>query len=413
LVQILVLLVFCFFAFFNYLYGVASLFKPRIRVAPTSGERVAVVIVAYNERNVLPMTVAACENLSYPNKLVLLADDSSDATVVESLRELARSRGCVRVDGHRIRGSPRASPHQSNDTPVEIWESTDFVLFHRDRNEGFKGGSLEQVRQLLKIRDIKYMYLLDADWHPQKDALERTLEVLQADDGVAFVQTKRLAFEKEISAFQRYVAIYEEGCYYVDSVGRQVLGHPILFSGCCTLFRLDAIERVGGFTPGHLTEDLDLTDRLWLAGWKGVYRGDVVNHGEVPFAYEHFRRQQERWAAGSARALKEFFWPLVWSRRLNWIEKLSAIRQNAYFASPLVTGLAILLGAFTVSWLSVFWNSYEVECYLLLLGYVKTPLVIAIYACVVSNFVEPLVMILAKKRRLRELPHLLMMVWYA
>jgi cellulose synthase/poly-beta-1,6-N-acetylglucosamine synthase-like glycosyltransferase len=216
-----------------------------------------------------------------------------------------------------------------------------------------------------------------------------------------------------MSAFQRYVALYEEGCYYVDSVGRQVLGHPVLFSGCCTLFRLDAVERVGGFTPGHLTEDLDLSDRLWLAGWKGVYRGDVVNHGEVPFAYEHFRRQQERWAAGSARALREFFWSLLTSSKLSLMEKLSALRQNAYFAAPLMTGIAILLGAYTVAWLSLGWNTYEVEYYLLMLGYVKTPLVVVIYACIISNFIEPLVMILVMKRRLSDLPHLLMMVWYA
>jgi cellulose synthase/poly-beta-1,6-N-acetylglucosamine synthase-like glycosyltransferase len=75
----------------------------------------------------------------------------------------------------------------------------------------------------------------------------------------------------------------EEGCYYIDFEGRQVLGHPTLFSGCCTLFRLDAVARVGWFTAGHLTEDLDLTDRLWLDGWKGVYLEDVINYGEVPF----------------------------------------------------------------------------------------------------------------------------------
>ena len=74
---------------------------------------------------------------------------------------------------------------QARQEPIEIWESPDFVLFHRPINAGFKGGSLQKVLQYLRHRDIELMYLLDADWRPQPDALERTLEVLEADDEVA------------------------------------------------------------------------------------------------------------------------------------------------------------------------------------------------------------------------------------
>ena len=179
------------------------------------------------------------------------------------------------------------------------------------------------------------------------------------------------------------------------------------------MFRMDAIAQVGGFTLGHLTEDLDLTDRLWLSGWKGVYLGDVVNYGEVPFTYEHFRKQQERWAAGSARAFRENIGSIIRSRKLDLIEKLSAIRQNAYFITTLLTGTALLVGIITISWLSLGWNTYAVEYYLYLLGFIKTPLIILIYLSILSNFVEPLVMIIAKKRAYREIWHIPMMVWYA
>ena len=215
-----------------------------------------------------------------------------------------------------------------------------------------------------------------------------------------------------LGRFQRYVAINEEGCYYVDLEGRQVLGHPILFTGCCTLLRLDAIEAVGGFTPGHLTEDLDLSNRLWQAGWKGVYLSRVVNWGEVPFTYDHFRRQQERWVAGSARALREHAGALLRTTALSRAEKLSALRQNAYFTSSLLTAAAIVFVVTVMGWICVGWNTYGVECYLLLLERFRGPLTLTVLVCLCSTFVEPVLMILVKQRRWVDLVHVPMSVWY-
>ncbi|MCD4754380.1 MAG: glycosyltransferase [Deltaproteobacteria bacterium] len=411
--QFLMLAVFTFFAFFNYLYGIASLWKQRVRRTQPSGKRVAVVIVAFNEKYVLEKTIRACECLSYPNKLILLGDDSTDPQVVERLRSFAVSRGCKKVLRHPFSQEMNEGYELSRKEPIEIWESPDFVFFHRPSNAGFKAGNLDKVLRYLASRNIDFMYLLDADWHPQQDALERTLEVIEAHEDVAFIQTKRLSFPTGMNLFQRYLTLVEEGCYYIDFEGRQVLGHPILFSGCCTLFRLDAVTRVGGFSPGHLTEDLDLTDRLWLDGWKGIYLGDVINHGEVPFTYDHYRRQQERWAAGSARALRDFFRPIIRTKKFGWFEKLSAIRQNAYYTTTLLTGSAILLGMTTVLFLALAWGTYSAEYYLYVMETLKTPFIILLYFCILSNFVEPLIMILVKKRRYRELFHLPMMVWYA
>jgi cellulose synthase/poly-beta-1,6-N-acetylglucosamine synthase-like glycosyltransferase len=406
-VQSALLAAFCFMAFFNYLYGIASLFRPRIRRVPHSQARVAVVIVSFNERHVLEETLRACDALTHENTLIVLADDSSDKAVVESLRSLARSRGCLRaIVGPATRCA--ASGHE-----VEVWESPDFVLLHRQVNTGFKAGAVETVRSYLRRHGVEYMYLLDADWRPQPDVLERTLEVIEADDAIAFVQTRRVSPSLGMNRFQKYVAIIEEGCYYVDFQGRQVLGHPILFSGCCALLRLSSVAAVGGFVPGHLTEDLDLTNRFWLMGYRGVYLDCVVNHGEVPFTYDHFRRQQERWSAGTARTLRSYGWAIVRSSRLSMMAKLSALRQDAYFSSSLLTGMAIATAMAVITWLTARWNTYAVESYLLALGTAKVPLLTILYACILSNWLEPLVMILVKKRSAREIVYLPMAVWYA
>ena len=411
--QIGFLLLFSVFAFFNYLYGFASLFRPQIARRRNSGKKVAVVIVAFNEQFVLEDTVRACEQLTYSNKLTVLADDSTDPEVIDQVRQLAVNRGCKKILDHPFTQEVIDPSGTKHEEPIEIWESKDFVLFHRPTNAGYKAGSLEKVHAYLKSRRIEYMYLLDADWHPQPDTLERTLETLEAQEDIAFVQTKRISSPDGMNVFQKYIAMAEEGCYYVDFEGRQVLGHPALFSGCCTAFRLQAIAEVGGFTPGHLTEDLDLTNRFWLAGWKGVYLGNVVNYGEVPFTYDHYRRQQERWSAGTARALRDYFWPIVKSKRLRRIEKFSILRQNAYFSTPVLTGCAIVAGMITVGWIAIRWNSYAVEYYLFMLSQIKVQFVIMVYLCLLSNFIEPLIMIVAKKRAYHDLLHFPMMVWYA
>lgn len=413
IVQIFLLAIFSFFSFFNYLYGFASLKHPKIKKVQPSDRKVAIVIVSFNEEYVLDGTIQACEALSYANKLIVLADDSTDTQVIETLRQKAKSRGCSKTMGHPFIQEITTLSGQNINEPIEIWESSEFVLFHRPNNAGFKAGSLQKIHQYLNSRGIELMYLLDADWHPQQDAIERTMEVIESDENIAFIQTKRVSNPAGMSLFQKYITLVEEGCYYVDFVGRQVLGHPTLFSGCCTLFRLNAITQVGGFTPGHLTEDLDLTDRFWLNNWKGVYLENVINYGEVPFTYDHYRRQQERWAAGSARAFKEYFRPLLKTPNLGWVNKMAAIRQNAYFTTTLLAGLAIIIGMVTILWLILAWNSYAVEYYLYSLSTIKLPFVCIIYWCVLSNFVEPLIMILFKKRRYTDLFHLPIMIWHA
>ena len=410
--QVALLSCFVFFAFFNCLYAFASLRKPRLKRTPHSGRRIAVVIVSYNEGFVLPDTLASCDALTYANRLTLLADDSSDPEIVDSLRKIAIARGC-REAGSKTRGDNESGMANAPVEPIEIWESPEFVFLHRHSNEGFKGGNLREVSRYLRSRGVELIYLLDADWHPQADCLERALEVLEADERAAFVQTKRLTLEQGLGLFQRYVSLSEEGCYYIDFEGRQCMQHPILFSGCCALLRLDAIEAVGGFAFGHLTEDLDLTNRLWVAGWKGIYCGNILNYGEVPFTYSDFRRQQERWACGTGRCLRDYFVPILRSRRLGWLEKLSAIRQNAYFSTSMLTALETLQGVIAVLWLTLQAGTYQVEYYLSLVEKWEAPLFVTVYVCVLSNFLGPVIMVVVKKRRPLDLVHLPMGQWYA
>jgi hypothetical protein len=92
---------------------------------------------------------------------------------------------------------------------------------------------------------------------------------------------------------------------------------------------------------------------------------------------------------------------------------MAAIRQNAYFSTNLLTAVAIVQGAATVLWLALGAGGFSVEYYLYLVSKWRIPLILTVYGCALSNFVEPVTMILIKKRAPRELVHLPMGVWYA
>jgi cellulose synthase/poly-beta-1,6-N-acetylglucosamine synthase-like glycosyltransferase len=402
-VPLVLLVFFLFFAGYNYAYALGAILPHRRppTAPPRPGARVAVVIVSFNERTVIADTVRACEQLTYPNRTIVVGDDSNDPETIDLLRSLAVERGCTRVENAVWRGFD-----------IELWESDGFVVFHRNDNAGFKAGNLKTLEGYLLSRKFDYMYLLDSDWRPQKDALERTLETIAVDDTIAYVQTKRLYHWGRGDHFQRCLAINEEACYLVDLPGRQRLNHMILFTGCCTLFDLTALAAVGGFLPGHLTEDIDLSNRFYLAGYRGVYVEDVGNIGEVPPNYKAFRRQQERWAIGSARAFKDYFFPVLGSA-LDPTTKLSLLRQNSYYTVAIGVEVSLawslLAVAFTIVGTRLGWPVPKPDALLEPIGAVLAPvLMIALF----SN-VLPLIVSTIKKREYGSLLYIPFACWIA
>ncbi|AEV85429.1 Glucomannan 4-beta-mannosyltransferase 9 [Actinoplanes sp. SE50] len=395
-------LYFGFFAVFNYTYAFGALTRRRPPTVPLPLDAaVAVVIVSFNEREVIADTVVACEQLTYRNKTIIVGDDSTDPETIALLRTLAQERGCTLVPGARYAGSD-----------IELWESDRFVLFHRAENVGFKAGNLSTMEQYLRQRGFSHMYLLDADWRPQADAVERCLEVIAADPATGYVQAKRLYHYGRSDHFQRCLALNEESCYLSDLPGRQRWNHMVLFTGCCAMFDLRALYAVGGFRAGHLTEDIDLSNRFYLSGYRGVYLEDVANLGEVPPNYQAFRRQQERWAIGSARTFKEYLLPVLRSG-LDLRTKWSLLRQNAYYTAALGVELSVvwslLVVAVAVLGTGPGWPAAEPGELLRVLGYGLGPVMLV----TLLSGVAPLVVTTIKKREWINLLYIPVASWIA
>jgi len=382
--QILLVVYYCYFSFYNYLYSLASLFNYKFKTAPLNGKKVAVVIVCFNEYEVIQDTIRSCEMLTYDNKMIIVGDDSNDDKTYDLLLNIADSKGCMKLT-----------------TEHPTYESETFVLFHRKHNYGFKAGNLKELEQYLKSNDFDYMYLLDADWRPQKDVIEKCLAVMEADEKIAFVQTKRIYSRSNF--LEKCLALSEEACYFVDMPGRQSMGDPILFTGCCALFRLKALFAVGGFQPGHLTEDIDLTNRIYLQGYKGVYLQDAINEGEVPPNYKSFRKQQERWVMGSARSLKDHSLSILCSRVLTLRQKLGLLRQNAYFTSSVVIELSIIFAFISIIFLLLSTvDNFQATMYLYYLNSYEIPLSILVFFALLSNFI-PLLITVCKRKSFQDL----------
>lgn len=393
--QILLLGYFLFFAFFNYLYAIASFFYRSPQPGKISGKRIGIVIVSFNEKEVLLHTLKACENMTYPDKTIIVGDDSNDGETYPLLLNWIQERG-----GRKIPDQTVSKHHQH----AEIWQTPDarYVIFHRHHNHGFKAGNLVEITRFLQRHNIEYMYLLDADWRPQPDSLERALSVLESEENYAFVQTRRLHYNRLSGIFQHCASLSEETEYEVELVGRQVMKHPILFTGCCTLFRLRAIEDAGSFTPGHLTEDIDLTNRLYLRGWHAAYLPDVANQGEIVPSYRALVRQQERWAQGTARTFQDFLRGVINSVHMTWMQRLSLVRQNMYYTTAVAIELAILLALISVGWITFFPDSYQANLFVLYMSRIGRPYQILLLIALFSNMF-PIIIAIFKRRHYHEL----------
>ncbi len=397
--QAVLLLFFLFFAFYNYRYQIASLFPPKFKkTAGSFTAKVAIIIVCRNEKAVICDTIQACERLTYANKTIIIGDDSNDTETMKLLRPIAHKYGCNRLNHNVAFGFD------------EAYESERFVLFHREKNNGFKAGNIKRIEGYLKAKGFEYLYILDADWHPEPTAIEQCLEVIEAEPAIAYVQTCRNSYYGKWEHFRRCLGMMEESCYYVDLVGRQVLGEMILFTGCCALFRRSHLEAVGGFMPGHLTEDIDLSNRCYLAGYKGVYLNHVKNTGEVPPNYKAYRRQQDRWTRGSARVLRDYFFTLMRSDKLSLRTKLSLIRQNAYFTVSIGTVLSIVI-ALSV-FLCEFWATHVMLEPWLFIGITDWVSIVLPFAYLIFfSSILYLVILICKKREWRSLLYIPLVWW--
>jgi cellulose synthase/poly-beta-1,6-N-acetylglucosamine synthase-like glycosyltransferase len=276
--------------------------------------KVTVQLPLFNEVTVAQRLIEHVARIDYPadRMEIQVLDDSTDETA-----SLAR-RVCERIAAQGI----------------------DIKYIHRVDRSGYKAGALANG---LKTASGELVAIFDADFLPQPDFLRRVVGHFR-DPRVGCVQARWGHMNREHSMLTRVQALMLDGHHMVDNRARWANGHLFNFSGTGGIWRVEAIASAGGWAHDTLTEDLDLSYRAQMKGWRFIYRPDVVTPSELPEEMSAFRAQQFRWAKGTVQSARKLLGPIWNDPNLRLGQKIEATYHlTPHFTSPLMLVLSVLL----------------------------------------------------------------------
>ncbi len=287
--------------------------KPQPLGAFETLPKITVQLPIYNEYYVVERLLKSVSALEYPRELlqIQVLDDSTDDTCVIA-QKIAEE---LKPQGFNIE------------------------VIHRDDRTGYKAGALEAG---LKTCEGEYILILDADFLPEPDMLMKTVNYF-TDPKVGMIQTRWGHLNRTYSLLTRVQAMFLDGHLLLEQTARSRSGRFFNFNGTAGLWRRTCIENAGGWQHDTLTEDLDLSYRAQLHGWKFVFLPDLVTPAELPVDMNGFKSQQHRWTKGSIQTCKKIL-PTVWRSDLPLRIKIEATAHlTSNFAYLLLIFLCVLM----------------------------------------------------------------------
>ncbi len=275
--------------------------------------RVTVQLPIFNELYVVERLLKSVAALDYPRELlqIQVLDDSTDET-----REISAGL----VSEMEARGF-------------------DIEHVHRVDRNGFKAGALEAGLETCKG---EYVLILDADFVPSPDLLQKTVHFF-TDPQIGMIQSRWGHINRTYSLLTRVQAMFLDGHLLLEQTARSRSGRFFNFNGTAGLWRRSCIASSGGWQHDTLTEDLDLSYRAQLKGWRFVFLADLVTPAELPVEINGFKSQQHRWTKGSIQTCKKIL-PAVWRSKLSLPIKIEATAHlTSNFAYLLLVFLCVLL----------------------------------------------------------------------
>ena len=207
-------------------------------------------------------------------------------------------------------------------------QGVNFHILQRGDRKGFKAGNLAFG---LAHSDAPFVAVLDADFVPPPDFLRRTVPVLLADSGLAFVQSRWGHANRSANWLTRVQGVLLDAHFSVEQEARYRAGLPLSFNGSAGVWNRTAIEQGGGWTGDTLTEDLDLSMRCMMQGWRGAMVSDLVVPGELPQTAAAWRAQQARWTKGHAQVARKLL-PVIWASAMPLWKKAAMTLQMCQFS---------------------------------------------------------------------------------
>ena len=249
----------------------------------------------YNEMYVVERLIECVCKLDYPKNLleIQVLDDSTDDTY-ELTEKIVKNYKDLGFDINHI---------------------------HRIDRTGFKAGALNNG---LKISKGEFLAVFDADFMPPKDFLRKTIHYF-TDNSIGVVQTRWGHVNLNYSFLTKAQSILLDGHFIIEQTTRYLKGLFFNFNGTAGIIRKQCIISSGGWQHDTLTEDLDLSYRAQIKGWKLVYLKDVISNAELPVDMNAFKSQQFRWAKGGAQTAKKLLMTILLSREIPFRIKIESV----------------------------------------------------------------------------------------
>jgi cellulose synthase/poly-beta-1,6-N-acetylglucosamine synthase-like glycosyltransferase len=274
---------------------------------------ITIQLPLFNEMYVVDRLIDAVCAIDYPRERleIQVLDDSTDET--RAIAELA-------VRRHAVQG-------------------VDITYLHREDRTGYKAGALDAG---LKVAKGQFVAIFDADFLPRPDFLLRTVHYF-TDPGVAMVQARWGHINQEYSLLTKIQGILLDAHFVLEHGARNRGGCFFNFNGTAGIWRREAIDAGGGWQHDTLTEDLDLSYRTQLQGWRFVFVQNHVAPAELPVEMNAFKSQQHRWAKGSIQTFLKLMPRILRSDQPARIKTEAFFHLSANLNYPLMCVLSVLI----------------------------------------------------------------------
>jgi cellulose synthase/poly-beta-1,6-N-acetylglucosamine synthase-like glycosyltransferase len=292
--------------------------KQQSRVTPpfdlANAPKVTVQLPMFNEMYVAERIIETCAEIDYPRDKfqIQVLDDSTDET-----KDIIANK-CAEIAARGI----------------------NIQHIHRTDRTGYKAGALDCAMDKV---EGEFIAIFDADFVPSKDFLLRTIPYFTENVGV--VQTRWGHLNKDYSLLTELQAFGLNGHFAIEQGGRNVSGHYINFNGTAGVWRRATIDDAGGWEHDTITEDLDLSYRAQMKGWRFVYLEEVESPAELPITMSALKSQQHRWMKGGAEVFIKMWKRLATTKGLkigDRIHGLAHLFNSSVFVFILILSLLSL-----------------------------------------------------------------------
>ncbi|MBS1518795.1 MAG: glycosyltransferase family 2 protein [Bacteroidetes bacterium] len=274
---------------------------------------VTIQIPLYNEQYVITRLIDSVLRMDYPkDKLeVQILDDSTDETTQI-------------IKDHIVKYEE---------------QGYDIKHIHRTNREGFKAGALKVG---LETARGEFVAIFDADFIPRKKFLKRTIPYFYKEEKLGLVQTRWEHLNREYSLMTKTQAIALDGHFVIEQAVRNRAGFFINFNGTGGVWRKECIFDAGNWEADTLTEDLDLSYRAQMKGWKFRYLVNFTSPAELPSDIGALKSQQFRWTKGAIETAKKVYPKVLRSDMSFKLKVQSFIHLYSNLAYPFILMAALL-----------------------------------------------------------------------